>query len=224
MRAKSGKKTMQKRLAAFAAMTTALGALGLVTAAHAATVAFVPYGNDPPPGATLVTDFATLAGDTGTASLFTGSDPDDAAPAFSSTTRDTASYLAVQGGESETLVLPAALDVNIYVGSLDPYNTISFGGPGAVSYTGDQLVALATNAIDNGDQQSGSSNGLFEFSFAAPVSSVTFTSYQNALEVAGVSVSSAVPEPSTWAMMLLGFAGLGYAAYRKTKTERMAFA
>ena len=23
------------------------------------------------------------------------------------------------------------------------------------------------------------------------------------------------PEPSTWAMMVLGFAGLGYAAYRK---------
>ena len=116
-----------------------------------------------------------------------------------------------------------ALDVNIYVGSLDSYNTISFGGPGAVSYTGDQL-ALATGAIDNGDQQSGSSNGLFEFSFDAPVTSVTFSSGVNALEVAGVSVSSAVPEPSTWAMMLLGFAGLGYAAYRKTKNERTAFA
>ncbi len=29
------------------------------------------------------------------------------------------------------------------------------------------------------------------------------------------SVTGAVPEPSTWAMMLLGFAGLGFAAYRK---------
>jgi hypothetical protein len=29
--------------------------------------------------------------------------------------------------------------------------------------------------------------------------------------------STAVPEPSTWAMMLIGFAGLGYAGYRKTK-------
>jgi hypothetical protein len=28
-----------------------------------------------------------------------------------------------------------------------------------------------------------------------------------------------VPEPSTWAMMLVGFAGLGYAGYRKTKTS-----
>jgi hypothetical protein len=25
-----------------------------------------------------------------------------------------------------------------------------------------------------------------------------------------------VPEPSTWAMMLLGFAGLGFAGYRRT--------
>ena len=213
---------MRKRLAAFAAMTTALGALGLVTAAHAA-VTFVPYGN-PPPGATLVTDFATLAGDTGTASLFTGSDPDAAAPAFSLTTRDTASYLAVEGGESETLVLPAALDVEIFVGSLDSYNTISFSGPGAVSYTGGQLATLTT-AIDNGDQHSGSSNGLFDFSFQAPVTSVTFGSNGNALEVAGVSVSSAVPEPSTWAMMLLGFAGLGFAGYRRrAKRNAPAFA
>ena len=29
----------------------------------------------------------------------------------------------------------------------------------------------------------------------------------------------AVPEPSTWAMMLLGFAGLGFMAYRRTKTN-----
>jgi PEP-CTERM motif len=27
---------------------------------------------------------------------------------------------------------------------------------------------------------------------------------------------SAVPEPSTWAMMLLGFAGIGLMAYRRT--------
>ena len=31
------------------------------------------------------------------------------------------------------------------------------------------------------------------------------------------------PEPSTWAMMLLAFAGLGFAGYRRTKTPRTAF-
>lgn len=34
--------------------------------------------------------------------------------------------------------------------------------------------------------------------------------------------SSTVPEPSTWAMMLLGFVGLGYAGYRKASAGRAA--
>jgi hypothetical protein len=38
-----------------------------------------------------------------------------------------------------------------------------------------------------------------------------------------ISAVSAVPEPSTWAMMLLGFAGLGFMAYRrKSKPTLMA--
>lgn len=35
---------------------------------------------------------------------------------------------------------------------------------------------------------------------------------------------SPVPEPSTWAMMMLGFAGLGYMTYRKRKTPSKAIA
>jgi hypothetical protein len=35
--------------------------------------------------------------------------------------------------------------------------------------------------------------------------------------------ASAIPEPSTWAMMLVGFAGLGFAGYRKTN-GKAAFA
>ena len=38
-----------------------------------------------------------------------------------------------------------------------------------------------------------------------------------------VEVASAVPEPSTWAMMILGFAGIGFMAYRrKSKPALMA--
>jgi PEP-CTERM motif len=38
----------------------------------------------------------------------------------------------------------------------------------------------------------------------------------------GVNLASAVPEPSTWAMMILGFAGIGFAAYRrKSKDGRL---
>jgi Protein of unknown function (DUF642)/PEP-CTERM motif len=39
-----------------------------------------------------------------------------------------------------------------------------------------------------------------------------------------VSVSSAVPEPSTWAMMLLGFGGIGFAGYRRTKVRSLNLA
>jgi hypothetical protein len=34
----------------------------------------------------------------------------------------------------------------------------------------------------------------------------------------GLDVGGGVPEPSTWAMMLIGFAGLGFAAYRRRKS------
>lgn len=41
--------------------------------------------------------------------------------------------------------------------------------------------------------------------------------------VAGRAVTAAVPEPSTWAMLLLGFAGIGFMSYRrKSKPELMA--
>ena len=37
------------------------------------------------------------------------------------------------------------------------------------------------------------------------------------MDLSGISViGSAIPETSTWAMMTLGFAGLGYAAFRRS--------
>jgi hypothetical protein len=37
-----------------------------------------------------------------------------------------------------------------------------------------------------------------------------------------VGLASGVPEPSTWAMMLTGFAGLGYAAFRHRQNESLS--
>ncbi len=34
-----------------------------------------------------------------------------------------------------------------------------------------------------------------------------------------LAVGGAVPEPSTWAMMLVGFAGLGFAGYRSARRQ-----
>jgi probable HAF family extracellular repeat protein len=38
-------------------------------------------------------------------------------------------------------------------------------------------------------------------------------------QIVGESDGSSVPEPSTWAIMLLGFAGLGLAGYRRAKRD-----
>ena len=36
------------------------------------------------------------------------------------------------------------------------------------------------------------------------------------------TIAAAVPEPSTWAMMILGFAGVGYMTYRRQRTAALA--
>jgi hypothetical protein len=48
------------------------------------------------------------------------------------------------------------------------------------------------------------------------------TSYTQALEFTPASFTPGTPEPSTWAMMLLGFAGLGFVGYRQTVKARLA--
>jgi hypothetical protein len=57
-------------------------------------------------------------------------------------------------------------------------------------------------------------NGLVMFT--GTYSSITWTNPTRENYYA-VTVGSAVPEPSTWAMMLLGFAGLGFAGYRTSR-------
>jgi PEP-CTERM motif len=46
----------------------------------------------------------------------------------------------------------------------------------------------------------------------------------NVISVSGSNSSSVIPEPSTWVMMVLGFAGLGYAAVRRSSKDRSALA
>ncbi len=64
------------------------------------------------------------------------------------------------------------------------------------------------------------------FNLASGGGMSAFTGKVNGIEyynVSGTTNISAVPEPSTWAMMILGFCGLGFMAYRrKSKPALMA--
>jgi PEP-CTERM motif len=65
-----------------------------------------------------------------------------------------------------------------------------------------------------------SANDLFQFDFRLAGGSL-----QTPLAVeAFVQVGSGVPEPSTWALMILGFAGVGFARYRRARQTTMALA
>lgn len=65
--------------------------------------------------------------------------------------------------------------------------------------------------------------GFLGFGSSTPFSSATFSesgSSFNIPEIEYGAFTGTVPEPSTWALMLLGFAGLGYAYYRRqAKTQ-----
>lgn len=204
-----------------------VGLCALAGGAQASTtISFTGYGVALPGGETLVTDFSnpaslpsgySLSGD---GTFMTGSDSSGAAPAFSDSTRDAGQYLSVQGGEYEILSTPALNEISMYVGSLDAYNTVTFtfADGGTQSFTGSQLAAYvpAPGSAD-GDQQGISTNGRFTFTFDNAVDSVRFDSSQNSFEIASIAAPGGVPEPATWAVMLLGLFGLGSAVRTRRK-------
>jgi hypothetical protein len=59
---------------------------------------------------------------------------------------------------------------------------------------------------------SGTSTITFQSLTVGPTGNETFAAYGPALD--NVSVT-AIPEASTWAMMIVGFAGAGFLAYRR---------
>lgn len=94
-------------------------------------------------------------------------------------------------------------------------NTVSFysgandGGALIGTVTASDLYADFTGITNTTDP-----GYLIAFVTSTPFGSVVFTT--PAASDFEFAVVAGVPEPSTWAMMLVGFAGLGYAGYRRS--------
>lgn len=73
----------------------------------------------------------------------------------------------------------------------------------------------------NGGLVYGNSLGLTEFSFGSTISD--FPSWETARVLVGDGVS-AVPEPSTWAMLILGLAGVGALSYHRSRKNPLTAA
>ena len=146
-----------------------------------------------------------------------------AQPAFSDGSR----YLAVLGGGTATLASTVGYSgVSLFLGSLDSFNTIdvlSVGGALLGSFTG-SLLAL-TGA--HGSQTLPASNARVTFANVAgeaAIGGLRLSSGQNALEADNVAFTNAVPEPATWAMMLIGFGAVGYSMRRRRDVRRVTYA
>jgi hypothetical protein len=106
--------------------------------------------------------------------------------------------------------------VGLYVGQATAYTL-------DVSFYDASSNLLGTIDVGNSNGEGGLS--FVGWASGSGVKSVSiYNPYSNEWDVsaANIYVSSGVPEPSTWAMMLLGFAGLGYAGYCRAREPRPA--
>jgi hypothetical protein len=93
-----------------------------------------------------------------------------------------------------------------------PFNFI--GNFSALVFSGSTLTAVTANAGVNPNTILFTGTGL-EFTYFFNAAAPALVNETGTLVVA--EIAPGVPEPSTWAMMILGFAGLGFMAYRKNR-------
>jgi hypothetical protein len=187
--------------------TTQLGSTATFAAPAGGTVVDFNNGTTVPTGFTL----------TGSGYIVSNADSAStgARPAFS----DGSAYLSVLGGGAATLRSAAMgyQSISLFLGSIDAFNTIrvlSTTGAVLATYTGSQFVVPA-----NGNQDVPRTNRRITFLAGAGESlgGLTLSSGTNSLETDNIVFS--VPEPSTWALMLVGFGMVGGAArYRRRKS------
>lgn len=130
---------------------------------------------------------------------------------------DLTNYDTVEaGGHAILTSLKALQSISFYMGSPDSYNTVKFSNDEGFSWTLQGQQIWAGVSPPNGDQSWGRRIG-YDFG-GYGVTKVEFFSSGNSFEfdsIAGAFKGGAVPEPSTWTMLILGFGVLGAALRRR---------
>lgn len=140
---------------------------------------------------------------------------------------DGSKYLSVFGGTSATILALGAPGYNalsFYLGSIDTYNSFDL-----LSNTGSVIGSFAGSALlggQSGNQTLPTTNRLITFTRGngdALIGGIKIYSRSNSAEVDNVRLMSAVPEPSTWLMMILGV-GIAGAALRRRQAVKVSYA
>lgn len=200
-------------------------ALALPAAAHAAvTLSSVTPGTAPYAGPTPTFDFESPAPVSGL--VTTGSVDTIRAQPFGST----GNYWTVGPADGSPGVMNLAafgdiFNISFIWGSVDEYNSIDFldGDNVIATFSGSDIFNPA-----NGSQTDPNLNPVVRFDVTgehvASLTSLRLRSTNNAFETDNFAIN-AVPEPATWAMMLLGFGAIGFGMRRRrSDTVRVRFA
>lgn len=212
----------------------ALSALALSSTASAA-VMVTTFAGAPDPG--------PLAGETqvitfdsglepgvaifGNGAVVSGGAPNQYAPPAGDNTPYLATPISGNSGAVELSFANFLGNKNVrqfsfYWGSIDTFNTIQLlnrAGQAFFSISGANLP------FNNGDQSSPNTNRRVAFNLTGAdqdLGGILFSSTSPAFEVDTFSFA-AVPEPATWAMLVLGFFGLGSALRSSRRGRQHAF-
>jgi|GEM_PF-523888 len=202
--------TNNMRLRLLGAAIAAPLLLSALPASAAILWSFQPGVPSPGLGFTVINTFDTTAGITGSGfQIKTPPSDSQGAPPANSIPSDTP-YLSVLGGGSATIDFGAAVSrFQFDWGSIDRFNTLTIDSTGA-----EKIIVPGGNFINaaNGNQVSPGTNGLFTIwgDAGETFQSITLTSARNSFEIDNLAIGGmAVPEPATWAMMIMGFGGVG---------------
>ena len=113
---------------------------------------------------------------------------------------------------------PSVTALSFLWGSPDSFNSFTI-----TTTTGVYTFNTSLLGLDGSGNNADTTNVEFMAQAGSGITSVTFSSNQNAFEASNFAVSG-VPEPATWAMMLLGFLGVGFVAYRRKDKAAFRFA
>ena len=218
---------------------TAAATAGIASAANATiSVSAIP-GSNPYSGPAPVYDFNTPgttpvtlpAGTTppGPGGIITiGSFGNLFAQPFGSTGNYYAVGPSTQSPGTVLFGLPGIAQVSFIWGSIDQYNSLTFtdaaGNPlgAAYTFTGTYIASLIP-ALANGNRSSANTNPIVTFLFGGSdiglIGGMQLTSQFNAFEIDDIAITSGVPEPGTWAMMLLGLGVVGFAVRRRKSAQ-----
>jgi hypothetical protein len=200
-------------------LATALASFAFATAANAGTISvslgsgpnLYAFNNDPLDSTAGTTEtLYGLASYSTTPGTNTGSFVTDTSSSglYLQPAGDAGKYIFAAGGGSVAVTWTNTVySFDIYWGSPDTYNTLTLSN-------GDSIGGSAVLALTGTPSGSNSGTSWIQVSDTAGFNGFTASSSQNAFEFD----LAAIPEASTWAMMLLGFAGLGFVGYRKAKS------